>query len=426
MNKLKIAIIGSGSTYTPELIEGIIKRKDKMSVGRLSLMDIDSRKLNIVGALTERMIKHAGLDCDVVMTEDYDAALEGADFVFVQIRVGKLPARILDEKIPLKYNLIGQETVGIGGFFKALRTIPVLIYIAERMEKLCPSAWMLNFTNPSGICTQAILDYTKVKMLGLCNAPIRMLLSIEKAFESFQIEQGYIGLNHLGFITSIKSNGHDFLHEAIEGDDKLLSALDGQMGFSKEIIRTVRAVPSYYLHYFISPRKTLAKLLTDKQTRGEECISIEEKLLDMYSNIDLYTKPEELSQRGGAMYSEVACSLAESIYTDNGGIHVVNSYNNGAIPFMADDDVVETRAVVNATGAKTLPADVIGGEYIKGIMQAVKAYERLTVKAALEGSRDAAISALMINPLVGDHDTAENCFKEMLESHRKYLPNFYR
>ncbi|MCL2355989.1 MAG: 6-phospho-beta-glucosidase [Defluviitaleaceae bacterium] len=421
---MKIAIIGSGSTYTPELIEGLIVRKDVMPLTELVLMDIDERKLKIVGSLAERMVKHSGLGCKVVLTGDFDVALSGAAFVFVQIRVGKLPARVLDEKIPLKYGLVGQETTGIGGFFKGLRTIPVLFDIAARMKKLCPDAWMLNFTNPSGICAQALSDHTDVKVLGLCNAPIKIMEYPARQFTDEPCEVDYVGLNHLSFVTSIRHNGRDYLREAISGDDELLQKLDLQMGFSKDVIKRVGGVPSYYLKYFIHTRETVKKLQDDNLTRAEECMAIEEELLTLYSDAGLYAKPEQLSQRGGAMYSEAACSLAESLHTGDGKIHVVNAYNNGALSYMRDDDVIETRATVDKNGAKMLPPTHAGGDYIQGIMQAVKAYERLTVRAAINGSRDDAISALMINPLIADYETACACFDEMLEAHREYLPQF--
>ena len=424
MNGLKIAVVGSGSTYTPELIEGFINRRDTMPISRLALLDIDDRKLNIVGALAERMVSHAGLACDVILTKDYESALYGADFVFAQIRVGRLAARILDEKIPLKYDLIGQETTGIGGFFKALRTIPVLTGLAEHMKRLCPSAWLINFSNPSGICAQALLDHTGVKMMGLCNAPIGMMENPSKLFTAGPAEIDYVGLNHLSFVTGIRGEGRDFLREAVEGNDELLEKLDGQMGFSKEIIRIVGGIPNGYLRYFMFPRESLAKMKAAELSRGEECVAIEEDLLKLYSDANLYVKPELLSKRGGAKYSEVACSLAESIYTDNGGLHVVNTYNRGAIPYLADDDVVETIACVGADGPVTVASQESGGDYIRGIVRAVKAYERLTVKAAVEGSRDAAIAALLANPLIGDYGAATRCFDEMLEAHRAYLPQF--
>ena len=424
MSTLKVAIIGSGSTYTPELIEGLINRKDTMPVRELALMDIDKRKLEIVGDLAKRMVSHAGLDCNAYLTEDYDTALKDADFVFVQIRVGKLPARVLDEKIPLKHELIGQETTGIGGFFKALRTIPVLLDIAKRMERLCPNAWMINFSNPSGICAQALLDHGNIKVMGLCNAPFGIISGPVNQFTQGEAEVDYVGLNHLSFLTSVRADGKDYLQEALNGNDEYLNKLDWQMGFSKDIIKRVGGVPNYYLHYFTNQRNELKKLKAAKQSRGEVCMEIEEELLAMYSDTGLYVKPEQLSKRGGAMYSEAACSLAESLYTGNGSVHVVNTYNNGQIPYMADDDVVEIRASVDKDGPKVLPVKEPGGLYIKGLLTAVKAYERLTVKAAVEGCKDSAIAALMVNPLIADHDAALACFDEMLEAHRAFLGQF--
>jgi 6-phospho-beta-glucosidase len=323
-------------------------------------------------------------------------------------------------------NLFLCKSTGIGGFFKALRTIPVLMDIAAQMKNLCADAWMLNFTNPSGICAQALLDHTDVKILGLCNAPISIMNDPPKLFTNEPCEVDYLGLNHLSFVTSIRLGERDFLQEAINGNDELLEKLDWQMGFRKEIIRTIGAIPSYYLKYFIHPRETLEKLKAEKITRAEECIAIEDELLAMYADASLYVKPEQLSKRGGAMYSEAACSLAESIYTNDGKIHVVNAYNNGAIPFMRNYDVVETRASVGSHGATMLAPKNLGGEYICGIMQALKAYERLTVRAALSGSRNDAIAALMLNPLIADHEAAAACFDEMLEAHREYLGNFFK
>lgn len=237
MGKLKIAIIGSGSTYTPELIEGLIKRKAELPLGELVLMDIDTRKLNIVGGLCGRMIAAAGIDCKITLTEDLNTALINADFVLCQIRVGKLPARVLDEKIPLKYNLIGQETCGIGGFFKALRTIPVMLGIAEKMRQLCPEAWLINFSNPSGIISQAILTNTKVKMMGLCNVPFNMFKSVKETLELKTADIEYVGLNHLSWITSIKSGGRDYLKTALDmGLNSETMKNIPSSGFSKEFI----------------------------------------------------------------------------------------------------------------------------------------------------------------------------------------------
>ena len=430
MRKLKIAVIGAGSTYTPELIEGIINRKDILPVTDIVLMDIDKRKLDIVSSLAHRMITHSGLTCSFEATENLETALDNADFVFAQIRVGKLPARVLDEKIPLKYNLIGQETTGIGGFFKALRTIPVLMNISEKMKTLCPDAWMINFSNPSGINGQALLNYTDTKMMGLCNGPIGMLSTPQWALglDKESTEVDYVGLNHLSYITSIRNrnDGRDYMREAIEGNDEILDKLDGAQGFSKEIIKLAGGIPSGYLNYFYRPRYNLEKLLASKTSRGEDCLEIEERLLEMYQDANLYVKPAELSKRGGAMYSEVAVSLAESLWTDNKAVHVVNILNNGAIDFMENDDVLEISATVGKDGAVAIPLKTPVSRHIKSMMRTVKTYERYAVEAAIHGSKDDAIRALMSNPLIGDTDAAKACFEEMLEAHKAYLPQFFK
>ncbi|MCL2096171.1 MAG: 6-phospho-beta-glucosidase [Oscillospiraceae bacterium] len=429
MKKLKIAVIGAGSAYTPELIEGLINRKEILPVTDISLMDIDKRKLDIVGSLSKRMLDRGGLGCNFSITGNLDDALLDADFVFVQIRVGKLPARVLDEKIPLKYNLIGQETTGIGGFFKALRTIPVLMDISGKMRKLCPDAWMINFSNPSGICGQALLNYTETKMIGLCNGPIGMLnIPVwNLGFEKTDSEVEYIGLNHLGYVTSIinKNDGRDYLKDALNGDEEILNKLGGAQGHSKEIIKLAGGIPSSYLNYFYRPGYNLKKLLESKTSRGEDCIEIEERLLAMYQDANLYVKPEELSKRGGAMYSEIAVSLAESLWTDNKNIHIVNILNNGAVDFMENDDVIEIGATVGRDSAVPVSLKNPVSRHIKSMMRTVKTYERYTVEAALTGSRDDAIRALMSNPLIGDTDKAKACFEEMLEAHKDYLQIFY-
>jgi 6-phospho-beta-glucosidase len=282
MEGLKIGVVGSGSTYSPELMEGIIKRKKSLPVKEIVLMDIDDRKLKIVGELCQRMIKAADMDCNVILTKDLDTALDGADFVLAQIRVGKLPARVLDEKIPLKYDLIGQETTGIGGFFKALRTIPELIKIANRMTELCPNAWLINFSNPSGIIAQALLNYTDVKMMGLCNVPINMKLSVEKKLGITDAEIEYVGLNHLSWITGIKKDGKDYLKDAlVQGINSDAMKNIPSSGFDTELIQTVGAIPNSYLEYYYFKNKKLKMLKEAEKCRGEVCMDIEEQLLSI-------------------------------------------------------------------------------------------------------------------------------------------------
>jgi len=428
MKKLKVAIIGSGSTYTPELMEGFINKKDSLPLGDLYLMDIDEKKLNIVGSLCKRMIESAGLNCNVVLTKSLEEAVKNADFVLAQIRVGKLPARVLDEKIPLKYGMIGQETNGIGGFFKGLRTVPVLMNIAKTMEKLCPDAWLINFSNPSGMIAEAVLNHTKIKMMGVCNVPINMIDSLKKRLNLSEVEAEveYVGLNHLTWITSIKANGKDYLQDAInQGINSEAMKNIPSSGFSAELIKTVGAIPSSYLEYYYFKDTKLDKLKATEKCRGEVCMDIEEELLDIYSNNDLHVKPELLSRRGGSRYSEVAVNLVDSIYNDKQDIQVVNILNKGAIDFMGDDDAIEIGAIIGKDGARPIKA-TFNNEHIKDLMLVVKAYEKHAVNAAINGDDDEAMRALLINPLVFDYKKALPCYKELKEAHKEYLPNFYK
>ena len=425
MSNLKLTIIGAGSTYTPELIEGVIERSANLPVTEIALMDIDKRKLEIVGGLCKRMIEKAGLKTDVILTMDLNEALERADFVLSQIRVGKLACRILDEKIPLKYGFIGQETTGIGGFFKALRTIPALLNITKQMETICPEAWLINFSNPSGILAQALQNYTKIKTIGLCNVPINMIAGVEKSLGETNLDIEYVGLNHLSYITGVKKEGIDLLGDA------LLQGVNGQgmkniplQGFSSELIQTIGAIPSSYLEYFYYRDDKLKHLMEEEKCRGEVCLDIEERLLTLYQDENLSVKPKELENRGGARYSEAAISLVDAIYNDKQEVHVVNTLNQGALEFMADDDSVEISAVIGKNGVRPIQIKGFQNKHIMELMKTVKAYERHTVEAAIHGDEAEAMQALLIHPLVGDYNKGRACFNEMKQAHKVYLPQF--
>ncbi len=421
---IKVTIIGSGSTYTPELIEGLINKKDVLPLSELYLMDIDERKRTIVGGLCVRMIEAQNMNTKVVLTDNLDEALKNADFVLAQIRVGKLPARILDEKIPLKYNLIGQETNGIGGFFKGMRTIPEILKITKRMEKLCPNAWLINFSNPSGMIAEAVLNNSSIKMMGLCNVPINTIDSVKRQLNLPNAYVEYLGLNHLAWVTKIEQDGKDYLGEAIQAG--LNSATMKNIptgGFNRALIQTVGAIPTSYLEYYYHKDAKLAHGLKAEKCRGETCVEIEEQLLEIYSNSELHVKPELLSKRGGSRYSEAAINLVDAIYNDKKEIHVVNVLNKGAIPFMADNDAVEVCAIIGKNGATPIMTNY-HNEHIEELLHVMKAYEKHAVKAAMNGDIDEAMRALMINPLVFDHQTAWDCFHELLEAHKAYLPQF--
>ena len=421
---MKLCIIGAGSTYTPELIEGIIAKYQTLPVKEIALMDIDERKLSIVGGLAKRMVENSGIDCQVKLTMSYEEALRGSSFVMVQIRVGKLPARVLDEKIPLKYHLIGQETCGIGGMFKAFRTIPVMLDIVKMMEQYCPDAWLINFTNPSGLVAQALLNHTHVKMIGLCNVPLNMIDSIKKPLNLNEAEVEYVGLNHLSYVTSIRYQGKDYLQEALaQGVNSEAMKNIPASGFTPEQIQAIGAIPSSYLEYYYFPAQKLEKLLHTPKSRGEVCIELEEELLALYSQQELHEKPAQLSKRGGARYSEVAINLINAIYNDLQEVHVVNVLNNGALDFLADDDVVEISAIIGKDGAKPIKAHITNQHVIEYI-QMIKAYERHVVKAALTGDKAEAMRAALMNPLTSDMQNFSACFDEMVQAHKQYLPQF--
>lgn len=426
MRKLKIALIGAGSTYTPELMEGFINKRDSLPVGELYLMDIDDHKLEVVGGLAKRQIEASGMATKVILTKDLEASLAGADFVLAQIRVGKLPARVLDEKIPLKYDLLGQETNGIGGFFKGLRTIPVMMDIAKKMEKLCPDAWLINFSNPAGMLADALLNHTKIKTIGVCNVPINMIDSLKKRLDLPRAEVEYVGLNHLSWITSITQDGVDYLQKAIkEGVNSEAMKNIPASGFSKDLIKTVGAIPSSYLEYLYFRDQKLEAAKKVEKSRGEVCIDIENELLDIYLDSALHTKPELLSRRGGARYSEVAVNLVDSIYNDKQDIQVVNVLNNGAIDFMADNDAIEISCVVGKDGAIPIKAN-FKNQHIKEYMLLTKAYEKHAINAALYGDDDEAMRAMLINPLIFDYKKAKPCYEELKEAHKAYLPQFFK
>ena len=423
MRELKAAIIGAGSTYTPELIEGFINRQESLNFEAFYLMDIDKEKLNVVGALAGRMLSSKGFKGNLVLTQDLNEAITGADYIFAQIRVGGLAARIRDEKIPLKHGLLGQETTGAGGFMNALRTVPVMLDIARRIEKLAPEAWLINFSNPSGIVAEALLNHTKVKMIGLCNCFVNMYASISESLGTENFNYEYVGLNHLSWVTSVTVNGVNVL-EQLEKSTSMKNIPD--LDYDKPLLAALPAIPSSYLSYFYLRDEQLKKCLKAEKTRGEICVEIEDALMEQYKNPGLSVKPKELAERGGALYSTAAVSVADAIENNKNEFHVVGVKNNGAFPFMDDSDVVEAKCLVNRQGAAPIAVNGPVSPYIQGLMQAVKAYEKLTVSAAVNSSREDALAALMVHPLIGDYNKAKAVLDDMLEANADFLsPGFF-
>lgn len=426
MKEISVAVIGSGSTYCPELIDGFLKQSSSLKLKRIAFMDIDERKRTIVGNLCIRMLKAAGVDCETLLTDDLDLALKGADFVVTQIRVGKLPARYLDETIPLKYNLIGQETTGIGGFFKAQRTIPAIKHICDRIEAVCPNAWLINFTNPSGIITEFVLNNTNVKCVGLCNVPIDMIDDIKEDVGD-DMEYTYVGLNHLSWMTSVRVNGEELINKLIgEGFTPKVMANIKDDGFSLETLNAIHAIPSSYLQYYYCRNAKLAHAQSGEKCRAQVCMEIEEQLLDLYSDEGLYVKPALLDKRGGHKYSLVAVNLINAIANDINDLQVVNVKNGNTLPFLKPDDVIEVAARVGKNGAVPVPVGEVNNRHIVALMRIVKEYENLTVKAAITGSDEIALNALLLHPLVGDWEAASKCFNEMKEAHKQYLPQYFK
>ena len=428
MKKLKVAVIGAGSTYTPELVQGFITRRDRLEIGSLYMMDIDPEKTAVVTGLARRMFAAAGLDPRVVITSDLEEAVAGADYVLGQVRVGGLEARIRDEKIPLKYGLLGQETTGVGGFMNALRTIPVLMRVAGAIERLAPQARLINFSNPSGIIAEALLNHTGVHMTGLCNGPINMIRDARRRIPegTGMFDYDFIGLNHLCWITGLHADGKEILQDQLSGKTSVPHPENlPPPPFDEALLRIVRALPCSYLQYFYHREDRVKKGLAAARTRGEECVEIEAQLLEMYRDPTLKEKPALLDKRGGAMYSEAAVSLIDAMENDKGEIHVVDVKNQGAYEFMDWDDVVEVKCRVDKTGATPLRLPPLDNPHIIALMRTVKAYEKLAVKAGLTGDRSAALEALLVHPLVGDFSKASAVLDEMLEANRAYLPRFF-
>ena len=419
---VKVAVVGAGSTYTPELVEGFVRRTERFPVDELALLDIDPERLDVVGGLAERMLDAAGYAGSLVRTADAEEAIEGASFVIVQLRVGGQAARLRDETIPPRFGCIGQETTGPGGFAKALRTVPVVLELAElTAERGAKDAWFVDFTNPTGLVTQALLDEGH-HAVGLCNVAINLQRRFAARFEvePSRVDLDHVGLNHLSWERAIRVDGVDRLPELLETD---LIELGQEVDLPPEIISMLRSVPSYYLRYYYLSREIVEEQKTQR-TRAEEVMEIESRLLEMYRDPALHEKPELLEQRGGAYYSEAAAQLVASLADDTGDVQVVNVRNDGAIPNLPNDDVVEISAHVGSGGAQPSATEPLAPEML-GLVQHAKAYERLTIGAAVSGDRTVALKALMANPLVPDHPTAVGLLDAILEENREQLPRFF-
>jgi 6-phospho-beta-glucosidase len=410
---MKVAVIGAGSTYTPELVSGLGRERDAIDVQELVLHDIDAERLEVVGGLAQRMLDRQGCEGRLEQTGDLDRALDGADYVLVQIRVGGQEARLRDETVPLACGCIGQETTGAGGLAKAFRTVPVVLEIGERVrERAADGAWIVDFTNPVGIVTRSLLDAGH-RAVGLCNVAIGVqrtcarLLEVEP--ERVLVDQ--VGLNHLTWVRAVRVAGEDVLPQLLDEHGDQLSGLAG--GLPLRLLEELGAVPSYYLRYFYAHDRVLAEQLGEKP-RAAQVMEIERALLEMYRDPELTEKPALLEQRGGAFYSEAAVGLVRSLATGDGRVHEVDIRNEGTLAGLADDDAVEVPARVGRDSIEPLSQAPLAPELL-GLVQHVAAYERLAAQAAAAQDLDLARKALLAHPLIGQHALVEELLEPLLE-----------
>lgn len=430
---IKIVTIGGGSSYTPELIEGFIKRYDQLPVRELWLVDIEDgkEKLEIVGNLARRMVKKAGVDIEIHTTIDRREALKNADFVTTQLRVGQLDARIKDESIPLSHGVIGQETNGAGGLFKALRTVPVILDIVNDIKELCPNAWLINFTNPAGIVSEAVFRYTDFKKyIGLCNVPIGMKKEVAKSLniDSERIDMDFAGLNHMVYGLNVRLDGIDITKEAINKflENNMSMKNIKNIKFNDEFIKSLGVIPCPYHRYYYKTSDMLENELSEYKEgkiRGQIVKELEAELFEIYKDESLDIKPPQLEQRGGAYYSDAACNLINSIYNDKKDIQVVNTLNQGAISDFKDDEVVEVSCIITKEGPRPISMGHLPVA-ISGLVRNIKSFELLAAEAAVTGNYNTAYTALCINPLTPSDDTAKVILDELMEAHKEYLPKF--
>jgi 6-phospho-beta-glucosidase len=420
---VKLAVVGGGSTYTPELVAGLAREGERLDLRELVLQDIDPERREVVGGLAARMLSAAGYRGELSITDDLDHAVEGASFVLIQLRVGGQAARLSDETVPLPCGCIGQETTGAGGLGKALRTVPVVLEIASRVRELAADgAWIVDFTNPVGIVVRALLD-ARHRAVGLCNVAIGFQRSIARLLgvepDGVLIDQ--VGLNHLTWVRAVLVDGNDILPELLtaHGDE-----LASQVGLPRDVLERLGAIPSYYLRYFYLHDDVLEKQRVETP-RAAVVATIEQELLELYRDPKLSTKPALLEQRGGAYYSDAATQLVASLAAGIDDVQVVDVRNGGTLEGLAADDVVEVPARIGAKGPAPLTQTALGPELL-GLVQHVAAYERLAASAAVTGDRELVYKALLAHPLVGQLPQVEELADRLLAEGREHLPQFER
>ncbi|WP_188456630.1 6-phospho-beta-glucosidase [Virgibacillus oceani] len=431
MKPLKLVVIGGGSSYTPELVEGIIDNQKSLQVSEIWLVDIEKgqEKLAIIEGLSRRMIEKANCPIKIVATLDRREAIKNATYIITQIRVGQLKMRRNDEYISIKHGVVGQETTGAGGFMKALRTIPVMLDICKDIEELAPDAWLLNFTNPAGIITEAILKHSNVNVIGLCNNPINFYKKFAKTYQvpMKDVSINFVGINHLIWITGFYIKGQSRIEDILTGKSDSYEAKNiPDFGWDLEFLQSLKAIPCGYHKYYYQTDQILEKQREEysrNETRADQVQQVEKELFEIYQNPNVQEKPKALEQRGGAYYSEAAIELIKSIHLDSKKTHTLNVKNNGTIPCLLNDACIEVNCVVENHQITPLQVGSIPPQ-IRGLLQHVKAYEELTVKAAVTGNRGIALQALTLHPLIPSVDKAKSIFDEMLAVNEQYLSQF--
>lgn len=422
MNRpVKVAIIGAGSVYTPELLDMMGQMRDEINIEELRLMDINAERLDTMYNFTGRFLNNIDYKLKLVKTADRIEAITGVDFVVTQIRVGGNAARVNDEKIPLKYGVLGQETTGAGGFAKALRTIPVMVDIAKDVAKHNPSAWMINYTNPTGIVAEAVTKYTDANFVALCGGgrhPGNMLHRCLGISHS-RVRYDFFGLNHFNFSYNITIDGRPVTEDEFEKMAETVS------GVNKDLTMALGSIPSLYIPYYYNKNDRIKHVAEAERTRGEIVQDLEKELFEIYADTAVCTKPELLSKRGGGDYAEMALGVLGAIANNKDTFAVCNVQNNGAIPFLPNDAVIETACMVNADGVRPITFKSFP-DNVWGLICAVKNYETLTVEAAVHGDRNKALMALLAHPLVMDYDIAAPMLDELLEANKQYLPQFFQ
>lgn len=416
---MKFTIIGAGSSYTPEILERLSAMREELPVTELTLMDINEERLNIVSGFCKRYAKHLGLDLSFSQATTLEEALPGSDFIIVQIRVGGNAARVNDEKIPLSFGVVGQETTGPGGFMKALRTIPAMLEIAHAVEEYCPDAWIINYTNPTGIVAEAVNKYSKAKIAGLCAGGLngRNWTAMGLNVDPKSVRYDLAGLNHMNFAYNITINGKPLTEEQF----RTVATYRGEA--DAELCIKLGGLPSPYLQYYFHTAKRVKELQEKKLSRAEEVLLVEKEVYHDYADPNCDTKPASIQKRGGGGYSEIALDVISAIYNNKDSWNTVNVPNRGTISWLPDDAVIETACMINAAGIHPIQMAPIPPA-VRGLICAVKNYEQLAVEAAVTGSVATAELALLAHPLVGDWELVKAMLPKLLEANRPWLKNF--